>query len=89
MLNQTGPDRVRVETPSIVDCDEVRQFWVRWDNGAITMGDGFEVGYSAVMSWEDPDPHEVNYVTLSTGWGAVGEWRIVEDEGTELVFFLW
>ncbi|ELU12991.1 hypothetical protein CAPTEDRAFT_114616, partial [Capitella teleta] len=76
-LPQT-PDQATLETPSILDCAEVRQFWVQWDDGLITVGDGFDVGFSPLLSWQDDDAHDVNYVTLSTGWGAEGEWRIEE-----------
>ena len=78
------PDQVSADTPSLLDCDEMRQFWVQWGDGVITMGDGFQVGFSPLMSWEDENPHDVNYVTLSTGWSASGEWRINENEGGQV-----
>lgn len=76
-----APEEVHVDTPNILDCDEIRQFWVWWDGGTIRVGDGFEVGYSPFMSFVDENPYEVNYVTLSTGWDASGEWRIEEGQG--------
>ena len=66
---------------------DLRSFWIRWaDDGTITVGTGL-LDSRQIMSWKDPNPHAVNYVSVSTGWKREGEWHFpkVPGNGTDVI----
>lgn len=75
--NREKPDVVEESTPDILSADELRGFWIRWnDGGEITVGkEGEQVAF---LSYVDPQPFEILYFGVCTGWGASGEW-LIED----------
>ncbi|XP_076284163.1 uncharacterized protein LOC143210832 isoform X1 [Lasioglossum baleicum] len=72
--NKTKPEAAEVETPGILSPDEFRGFWIRWGDGAISVGKEGEP--SAFLTYTDPDPFGIGYFGVCTGWGASGEWMI-------------
>ncbi|XP_017774001.1 PREDICTED: C3 and PZP-like alpha-2-macroglobulin domain-containing protein 8 [Nicrophorus vespilloides] len=78
--NRSKPDVVEVETPNILSGGEFRGFWVRWNNGTISVG---KEGESAqFMSWTDSEHVPIAYVGVCTGWGANGSWIIEQPQET-------
>ncbi|XP_067210241.1 C3 and PZP-like alpha-2-macroglobulin domain-containing protein 8 isoform X3 [Linepithema humile] len=77
--NRTKPEVAEVETPGILNIDDYRGFWIRWDNGVLTVG---KEGDSApFLTFADPEPFGIGYFGVCTGWGATGDW-LIEDPGT-------
>ncbi|KZC11215.1 C3 and PZP-like alpha-2-macroglobulin domain-containing protein 8 [Dufourea novaeangliae] len=72
--NRTKPEVAEVETPGILNGDEHRGFWIRWGDGAISVGKEGEP--SAFLTYSDPESVGIGYFGLCTGWGATGEWLI-------------
>lgn len=72
--NKTKPEAAEVETPGILSADEFRGFWIRWGDGAISVGKEGEP--SAFLTYNDPEPFGIGYFGVCTGWGASGEWMI-------------
>lgn len=72
--NRTKPEAAEAETPGILSADEFRGFWIRWGDGAISVGKEGEP--SAFLTYTDPDPFGIGYFGVCTGWGASGEWMI-------------
>jgi Farnesoic acid 0-methyl transferase len=75
---------------------ESRPFWITWylnsssdaDNNyglTIRSGTGSTVLQNEFMSWYDPQPHDINYVGISTGWGANGTWMF--SVGKKIIVF--
>lgn len=62
-----------------VSCTEARPFWISWSNNYIRVGTGNSVGLQQFMSWDDPSPHPVNYIAVSTGFGSTGDWTFVKN----------
>ena len=69
-----------IDTPEILSCDEFRTFWISWDNGLIAIGTGAWVGYTEFISWQDPEPDGVGYLSIS-GWSQVVEWEMIQFSG--------
>ncbi|XP_017790688.1 PREDICTED: uncharacterized protein LOC108572874 isoform X4 [Habropoda laboriosa] len=74
--NRAKPDVAEVETPDILNGDEFRGFWIRWDDGAISVGKEGEP--SSFLTYADPEPFGIGYFGVCTGWGASGDW-LIED----------
>ncbi|XP_050590640.1 uncharacterized protein LOC126922244 isoform X2 [Bombus affinis] len=72
--NRTKPDVAEADTPGILSADETRGFWIRWDDGVISVGKEGEP--SAFLTYADPEPFGIGYFGVCTGWGASGEWLI-------------
>ena len=69
-------NEVLAETKDILSANEYRTFWIRWANNNLEVGEGSNIGVSKFMSWDDiSDPHSVTGLSLSTGWGATGDWQ--------------
>ncbi|XP_033107417.1 macrophage mannose receptor 1-like isoform X2 [Anneissia japonica] len=69
-------NEVYVSTPSILNENEFRGFWITWDDaGKISVG---KAGQSAFMEWTDPNPLTIAYVGYSTGWDSNGEFRFCD-----------
>ncbi|KAK0072402.1 hypothetical protein PV325_011412, partial [Microctonus aethiopoides] len=68
------------ETPGILNADEFRGFWIRWNGDALTVGkEGEQV---PILDVHDADIYGIRYFGLCTGWGASGEW-LVEDSNVQ------
>ena len=74
--NRTKPDVAEAHTPNILNDGEFRGFWIRWQDGTISVGK--EHDYSPFLSWTDNEYVPISYVGVCTGWGATGSW-ILED----------
>lgn len=72
--NRQKPDKVEVETPNILNGDEFRGFWIRWTCGEVSAGREGEG--NPFISWENPEPFNIQHVGVCTGWGATGTWII-------------
>ena len=75
-----GTKKVEVDTPDILDGQEMRAFWVYWWGGVIEVGTGSFPGFQGFMRWKDPMPHDVTNIGLCTG-GTEGTWEIVAPYG--------
>lgn len=80
--NKTKPEKAENATPNILNAGEYRGFWIRVQDGVITVGNEGEV--AAFLSWQDPEPFYVNFVGVCTGWGASGSW-IIEGRRSSLL----
>ena len=77
-----GPDEALVSTPDVLSCAIFRAFWVTWQDGYIQVGRGTVTGANVFMEWEDTEYSvTVEAVSLSTGWGASGEWQLGDLNG--------
>ena len=73
-----------VDTPDILDPEELRPFWASWINGTIQFGKGSVVGQNRLISFPDPKPalrkHVHSIAVASGGEGLsklplAGEWE--------------
>ncbi|KAK0169572.1 hypothetical protein PV328_011874 [Microctonus aethiopoides] len=72
--NRTKPEVAEAETPGILNGDEFRGFWIRWNGDALTVGkEGEQV---PILDVHDVDIYGIRYFGLCTGWGASGEWLV-------------
>lgn len=77
--NRTKPDVAEEPTPGILNENEFRGFWIRWQNGTISVGRENEV--PPILSWTDYEQVPIEYVGFCTGWGASGSWLIEPPRG--------
>lgn len=77
--NRTKPDVAEVPTPGILDGNEYRGFWIRWQNGNISVGRENEI--PPFLSWTDYEQVNIEYIGVCTGWGANGAWIIEPPRG--------
>jgi len=66
------PDKAEVDTPYILSDAEYHAFWIRWKDGLVEVGKEGEL--SPFLKWKDPEPFDVHYYGICTGWGANGSW---------------
>ena len=63
-------------TEGYLSCDNYRTFWIGWSADEIYIGRGDVLGEDQFMGWTNPDPFDINYMFVSTGMGATGDWDI-------------
>ena len=67
-----------MDTPNILDCNELRSFWISWNSGFVQVGQGMVVGRGVLLGWQDEEdiPRPINWISVSTGFGSTGEWEL-------------
>ncbi|XP_061392856.1 uncharacterized protein LOC133328302 [Musca vetustissima] len=74
------PDVFESSTPDIVNAQELRGFWIRWNDTTIAVGrDGENISF---MFHKGAKLFPIKYVGISTGFGATGYWEF-EDNTAE------
>ena len=66
----------------LLDSAEYRPFWISWYNGNIQAGKGDLVGINELMAYKDENQPSIEIISLATGNGILGEWKIVQAAGT-------
>ena len=61
-----GPNKKGARTPSVLNCGSSVTFWVSWTGGNVRIGKGDVYGQNELVSWQDPVPHAVNSLALSS-----------------------
>ena len=78
----TGQEKIKIDTPNIMDCNNYKAFWVKWAaDGRITVGEGAVVGQRTFLDWVDPEQRVFRGMTISTWNGATGLWDLSFLEG--------
>ncbi|XP_065219813.1 uncharacterized protein LOC135845271 [Planococcus citri] len=72
--DQTQPDVVEVPTPNLLNPNEYKSFWIKWEYG--TLSAGVQGDFRPLMSWQDSAMFPIQYFGVCTGWGASGHWII-------------
>ncbi len=70
-----------IGTTGVLRCDQLLPFWVKWENGTISLGSG-TVGAHQIGAWTDPEPYDIRVAAFSTYSGSAGEWDIDMGTGT-------
>ncbi|XP_045114687.1 uncharacterized protein LOC123506555 isoform X3 [Portunus trituberculatus] len=70
-------DLVKVDTPDIVTEAEYREFWIAVDHNEVRVGKAGE--WEPLMQAPIPEPFEITHYGYSTGWGATGWWKFLND----------
>ena|SRR6218665_1442847 len=68
-------------TPNLLHCDDMRAFWVSWDNEYFKVGRGLMVDEQIIMNLQDPNRHTFNAIALSSSWGSSAVWQVYENSG--------
>ena len=69
------------DTPDIVSNQELRAFWISWANYRLMVGYGAAIGKNMFLDYQESEPYPVTAISISTGWGAEGEWEFSDLEG--------
>ncbi|KAJ8949964.1 hypothetical protein NQ318_002371 [Aromia moschata] len=77
--NRTKPEVAEEPTPGILNPNEFRGFWIRWQNRTISVGRENEI--PPFLSWTDYEDVNIEYIGVCTGWGASGSWLIEPPRG--------
>ncbi|CAG2254637.1 unnamed protein product [Mytilus edulis] len=51
-------------------------FWISWEKGVIEIGTSSELHNDTRKTWSDPNPLNISYAEIMTGWGQYGDWII-------------
>lgn len=74
-VNRETPDRVRVDTPNLLNANSFTKFYIRWQNGSLWVQRNDENG-PVVIEGRDCVNFIVKHVAFRSGWGAKGQWRV-------------
>ena len=62
----------------VLNCDAYTTFWITWTDNVLKVGVGAELGVGELMHLNDDSMHALNVMSVATGWGATGQWGIVD-----------
>ena len=58
-----------------------RTFWIQWSDGIVRAGAGPVPGVAEIIQWADPEPLDVQYVSLAAWYNFEGTWSIPQVTG--------
>ena len=58
----------------VMNCDRYEDFWITWYDG-IRIGRGIYTGVGEFLYYDGEVKHPISAASLSTGFGADGQWR--------------
>lgn len=64
----------------VLHCYEYRTFWLSWKNGQIEVAKKSSSG-ERILEWTHEEPLTVHALSLSTGDGSHGEWKVSREAG--------
>lgn len=62
----------------VLNCDAYTTFWITWKGNVLKIGSGAIVGSGELMRLNDDSMPAINLMSVATGWGATGQWSIVD-----------
>ena len=62
----------------VLNCDAYTTFWITWKGKILKIGSGSIVGPGELMRLKDENMPAINVMSVATGWGATGQWGIVD-----------
>lgn len=74
-VNRQTPDKIRVDTPNLVNSNAFTKFYIRWQNGTLWVRKDNEHG-PIIIEGKDCVNFLVKHVAFRSGWGARGQWRV-------------
>lgn len=80
-VNRQSPDKVRVDTPNLLNASNFTKFHISWRNGNLWVRRETEKG-KVVIEGKDCVNFIVKYVAFRSGWGARGQWRVTLEDNT-------
>ncbi|XP_031831982.1 uncharacterized protein LOC116426735 isoform X1 [Nomia melanderi] len=81
--NGKEPCVAEAETKDILNTEQLCDLWIQWlCDGLLNVG---RQNGEILMSYKDPNPFVINYIGVSTAWGATGEFFIEESQCTSTV----
>ena len=88
-VSQKGSSGVSTsyDTKDILHCDEYREFWVRWADSKLDLGQGNSTGENGIAEIQLGDDSNIYpFVIFDTGADAQGSWKFLSDAG-RLLFY--
>ena len=80
-IRSGGVEKAKKSVLDIGSCRQERDFWVGWRGGTVQIGLGTIPGDSSMVSWTDPNPHEVNFVGTASSDGDAAYWDLQAIQG--------
>lgn len=67
MITKNDEVKVSFTMENTTDCNEYKQYWVRWDDDMIEVGEGSLGNQAGVVMWKDPEPSMVTGLAIFSG----------------------
>ncbi|XP_043792074.1 C3 and PZP-like alpha-2-macroglobulin domain-containing protein 8 isoform X2 [Apis laboriosa] len=81
--NNQEQDVAEAETQNILGAHHMCNIWIQWFcDGTVNVG---HLNGEVFLSYKDRNPFVINYIGVSTAWGATGEFLIEESPCTSIV----
>lgn len=80
-----GASVSEVDSPQILNCTEVRMFWIAWRSaGEIAFGKGSAPLQGRLLYYQDPNPYRLTALSVATPQGVMGVWKVYHFTGMSL-----
>ena len=88
VIRDTRTLEVRTEniTDGLLDCTQLRSFWIAWDDHSLSVGRGADKGGDTFldMFFDEENYYPTRAITVSSGYDSTATWGIYKDEGISL-----
>ena len=66
---------------SMLHCSRYSIFWVSWEGGLIAVGEEYRMDSAIMLKWQDPSPHSILALHVSTANENIGRWKFSHPQG--------
>ena len=72
---------------NLLDCSRSKTFWLAWNGGRISVGEGAVVGELMFLQWTPINYHGVNGIALASSDDMAAEWEVLPLRGVHLLSY--
>ena len=81
--------RGQTDIAGLLSCNEMRYFWLSWENHRVTVGQGYIPGQKVILrSTRSPTSEIIMFVGVSTESNRAGQWQFRDIEGIFMLTFV-
>ena len=72
-ISKYGEIKVTMTEENTTGCDDYKQYWIRWDDGLVEVGEGSVGNVPGIVMWKHPQPISVMDIAIFSG-NSSGSW---------------
>lgn len=80
-----GSSSFETSTPNLLHCDDMRAFWISWDDEYIKVGRGSLVDEQIFMNLRDPNRDSFNAIIIHSIKSSSAVWQVFENSGVMVI----
>ena len=73
-----------IDCTSVLNCEAMVPFWIRWDDTSIALGKGFSLGEEQILRLVESDDVVINALSLGSRHEQPANWEFLKNMGKKV-----